>query len=36
VIFMDRGEIIESGPPASLFAGPKHDRTKAFLNRMLK
>lgn len=35
-IFMDNGEIIESGHPADLFANPKFDRTKAFLNRSLK
>jgi polar amino acid transport system ATP-binding protein len=35
-IFMDNGEIIESGHPAELFTNPKFDRTKAFLNRSLK
>ena len=36
VIFMDNGEIIESGPPTELFTNPKNERTKAFLNRSLK
>lgn len=36
VMFMDNGEIIESGHPNELFMNPKFDRTKAFLNRSLK
>ncbi|MBA9027141.1 MULTISPECIES: amino acid ABC transporter ATP-binding protein [Bacillaceae] len=35
-IFMDNGEIIESGHPDNLFTNPQYDRTKAFLNRSLK
>jgi polar amino acid transport system ATP-binding protein len=35
VIFMDNGEIIESGNPTELFTNPQFDRTKAFLNRSL-
>ena len=35
-IFMDDGEIVESGNPQDLFLQPKFDRTKAFLNRSLK
>lgn len=35
-IFMDNGEIIETGNPAELFTNPQHIRTKAFLNRSLK
>lgn len=35
-IFMDNGEIIESGDPNELFSNPKNDRTKAFLHRSLK
>ena len=30
VIFMDNGEIVESGYPAELFTNPKNERTKAF------
>lgn len=36
VIFMDNGEIIESGHPAELFTNPQNERTKAFLSRSLK
>ncbi len=36
VIFMDNGEIIESGHPTELFTNPKFERTKAFLKRSLK
>lgn len=35
-IFMDNGEIIESGDPTELFTNPQFERTKAFLNRSLK
>lgn len=36
VIFMDIGEIVESGHPDELFVNPQFERTKAFLNRSLK
>lgn len=36
VVFMDNGEIVESAHPTELFENPKHERTKAFLNRSLK
>lgn len=35
VVFMDGGEIVESGHPNDLFQNPKHERTKAFLKRSL-
>ncbi len=35
VIFMDQGEIIESGPAAMFFANPEQERTRAFLENML-
>lgn len=35
VLFMDNGEIAESGHPDQLFSNPQFDRTKAFLNRVL-
>jgi polar amino acid transport system ATP-binding protein len=35
VVFMDGGEIVESGHPTELFQNPKHERTKAFLQRSL-
>lgn len=33
VIFMDQGEITESGTPAQIFGNPQMERTKAFLNK---
>ena len=36
VVFMDNGEIIESGSPSEVFENPKNERTKAFLNRSYK
>ena len=36
VMFMDNGEIVESGHPNDLFTNPQVDRTKAFLNHSLK
>ena len=33
VVFMDRGEIVEQGPPAEVFRNPQIDRTKKFLSR---
>jgi general L-amino acid transport system ATP-binding protein len=35
MIFMDRGEIVERGPPTEFFANPKNDRTKLFLSQIL-
>jgi len=35
-IFMDNGEIVETGHPVDLLTNPQLDRTKAFLNRSLK
>ncbi|MGG3800701.1 amino acid ABC transporter ATP-binding protein [Metabacillus fastidiosus] len=36
VVFMDNGEIVESGHPDELFNNPQFERTKAFLSRSLK
>jgi len=36
VIFLDGGVIVEDGAPEEIFENPKHERTKAFLNRMRK
>ena len=35
VVFMDAGEIVEKGPPATFFDNPKSDRTKLFLEQIL-
>jgi polar amino acid transport system ATP-binding protein len=35
VIFMDQGEILEVGEPATFFRNPKEDRTKKFLGKIL-
>lgn len=32
IIFMDAGNIVEEGPPATVFDAPHHDRTKRFLS----
>lgn len=36
VLFMDNGEILESGTPQGIFDNPQFERTKSFLNRSLK
>jgi polar amino acid transport system ATP-binding protein len=35
VVFMDGGVVIESGAPAEVLSNPKHERTKAFLSKVL-
>ena len=35
VCFLDAGTILEEGPPAEMFAQPRHERTRAFLSRVL-
>jgi general L-amino acid transport system ATP-binding protein len=36
VVFMDRGEIVESGAPNELFENPRTDRLKLFLSQILR
>jgi len=36
VVFMDSGEIVEIGTPEIFFGNPQHDRTKLFLQQILK
>jgi general L-amino acid transport system ATP-binding protein len=36
VVFMDRGEIVESGPPAELFENPRTNRLRLFLSQILR
>ncbi|MBU9721466.1 MULTISPECIES: amino acid ABC transporter ATP-binding protein [Bacillaceae] len=35
VIFMDGGYIVEEGDPEQIFDNPQHERTKAFLSKVL-
>lgn len=35
VVFMDKGSIVEEGKPQQFFSSPTHERTKAFLSRVL-
>lgn len=35
VVFMDKGVIVEEGPPEQIFTNPQNGRTKAFLSRYL-
>ena len=36
MVFMDAGEIVETGPPETFFANPGSDRCRAFLGRILQ
>jgi polar amino acid transport system ATP-binding protein len=35
LVFMDQGTVLEEGRPTEVFANPKHERTRAFLSRIL-
>ena len=35
VVFMDHGEIVETGKPDQIFTYPQHNRTRAFLDQIL-
>ncbi|MCC9186333.1 amino acid ABC transporter ATP-binding protein [Mycolicibacterium mageritense] len=35
LVFMDGGVIVESGNPREVMANPKHERTKAFLSKVM-
>ena len=35
LVFMDEGTVLEEGRPAEVFANPQHERTRAFLSRIL-
>ena len=35
VVFMDRGEIVESAPPQAFFEAPRTDRARLFLSQIL-
>ncbi|HEY0474027.1 MAG TPA: amino acid ABC transporter ATP-binding protein [Kribbella sp.] len=36
VVFMDAGRIVESGPPRAVLDNPTHERTRAFISKVLK
>jgi len=36
VLFMDLGEIVEQGTPEHFFSSPEQERTKRFLNTILR
>ena len=36
MVFMDRGEIVETAPPAEFFSAPKSERTRLFLGQILR
>jgi polar amino acid transport system ATP-binding protein len=35
LVFMDQGTVVEEGRPSEVFANPRHERTRAFLSRIL-
>jgi polar amino acid transport system ATP-binding protein len=35
VVFMDDGVVVESGPPSQVLEAPRHERTQAFLSKVL-
>ena len=36
VLFMEKGRIIEQGPPSVIFSAPQNERTKSFLSQILE
>jgi polar amino acid transport system ATP-binding protein len=36
VLFLDHGRILEQGPPAAILKHPEHERTRDFLQRVLR
>jgi polar amino acid transport system ATP-binding protein len=35
VVFMDEGMVVEAGTPSEVLAAPRHERTRAFLSKVL-
>jgi polar amino acid transport system ATP-binding protein len=35
LVFMDEGVVVETGAPRQVLSDPQHDRTKAFLSKVL-
>ncbi|WP_312182435.1 amino acid ABC transporter ATP-binding protein [Arthrobacter sp.] len=36
VVFMDQGQIVEEGTSLQIFAAPQHERTRAFLSKVIE
>jgi len=36
IVFMDAGQIVESGPPEEFFQSPKEERTRQFIGKILR
>ena len=36
IVFMDGGQIIEEAPPEEFFSNPKNERSKSFLNKIIR
>jgi general L-amino acid transport system ATP-binding protein len=36
IVFLDEGRILEQAPPGEFFANARHERSRAFLSRMLR
>ena len=35
LVFMDAGMVVETGTPREVLANPRHERTRAFLSKVL-
>ena len=35
VVFMDAGAVVEAGSPEQVLGDPQHERTRAFLSKVL-
>jgi len=36
IVFLDEGTVVEVAPPETFFSSPRHDRTRAFLSKILR
>ena len=36
ILFLDQGQVIEEGTPTEIFHQPKHERTRAFVGKILR
>ncbi len=36
IVFMDEGTVVEAAPPHAFFSNPRHERTRAFLSKILR